>query len=29
MDRSLTNEEINAMQEELRERAADLGVELR
>jgi len=29
MDRSLTNEEVNAMQERLRERATDLGVELR
>ena len=29
MDRSLTNEEINAMQEKLRGRAEDLGVELR
>jgi len=29
MERSLTNEEINEMQEKLRERATDLGVELR
>ena len=29
MERSLTNEEINEMQMRLRERATDLGVELR
>jgi phenylalanyl-tRNA synthetase alpha chain len=29
MDRSLTDEEVNKMQEELRERAGELGVELR
>ena len=29
MDRSLTDEEVNAMQEKLRDRATDLGVELR
>ena len=29
MDRSLTDEEVNTMQERLRERATDLGVELR
>ena len=29
MDRSLTDEEVNAMQEKLRERATDIGVELR
>ena len=29
MDRSLTDEEVNSMQEELREKASGLGVELR
>lgn len=29
MDRSLTNEEIDAMQDELREKSADLGLEVR